>query len=150
MAGTLRELGLSVKRLQMRHHRALNDALAPLGGSLVQWDALRHLDQNPQVSLHGLAQLTFQTDQSFGALAARMIENGLIERLPGPGRAVRHRLTERGAKLLHAGGEIADRVLAESFSPLTQAQRATLQTLLDLLLEPAGAGQSERVDARQR
>ena len=65
----LQELGLSVKRLQMRHHRAIDAALSPLGISLVQWDALRHLDQNPGASLHDLAQLTFQSDQSFGTLA---------------------------------------------------------------------------------
>lgn len=48
--------------------------------SVVQWDALRHLHQNPGASLHDLARLTFQTDQSFGSLAARMIDRGLIER----------------------------------------------------------------------
>jgi hypothetical protein len=66
------EIGLSVKRLQWRHHRAANAALAPLGLSLVQWDALRHLHGNPEASLHDLAGLTFQTDQSFGTLAGRM------------------------------------------------------------------------------
>ena len=58
----------------MQHHRGANEALAELDISLVQWDALRHMDRNPGASLHDLAQLTFQTDQSFGALAARMEE----------------------------------------------------------------------------
>jgi DNA-binding MarR family transcriptional regulator len=93
------EIGLSVKRLQMRHHRTANERLAPLGISIVQWDALRHLHDNPEASLHDLAQLTFQTDQSFGTLATRMIDRGLIERVPGPGRAVRHRLTAKGQDL---------------------------------------------------
>jgi DNA-binding MarR family transcriptional regulator len=55
------EIGLSVKRLQMRHHRTANERLASLGISIVQWDALRHLHENPEASLHDLAQLTFQT-----------------------------------------------------------------------------------------
>jgi DNA-binding MarR family transcriptional regulator len=131
---SLQDTGLSVKRLQMQHHRAANTALAALGISLVQWDALRHLDQNPGVSLHDLAQLTFQTDQSFGALAARMEARGLIERVPGPGRAVRHQLTAKGAELRQAGGQIVDRVLVESFRPLTPAQRATFDQLLQQLL----------------
>jgi DNA-binding MarR family transcriptional regulator len=80
------EVGLAVKRLQHRHHRALSKALAPLGLSVVQWDTLRHLDRKPDASLHDLAVLTFQTDQSFGSLAVRMAERGLIERVPGPGR----------------------------------------------------------------
>jgi DNA-binding MarR family transcriptional regulator len=70
--------------------------MAPLGLSLVQWDTLRHLHRQPDASLHDLAVLTFQTDQSFGSLATRMAGRGLIERVPGPGRAVRHRLTKGG------------------------------------------------------
>ncbi len=123
-----------MKRLQARHHRAIDSELAPLDVSLVQWDALRHLGENPGASLHDLAQLTFQTDQSFGALAGRMIERGLIERVPGPGRAVRHRLTAKGDALRHTGDEIVERVLADSFGPLTPAQLKTFDTLLVRLL----------------
>jgi DNA-binding MarR family transcriptional regulator len=145
-------MGLAVKRLQMRHHRQANAALAPLDISLVQWDALRHLDQNPGASLHDLAVLTFQTDQSFGTLAARMESRGLIERVAGPGRAVRHRLTAKGADLRNAGGEILDRVLAESFSSLTPEQRTTFGALLrQLLSSPAGDADiiQETVDGRR-
>jgi DNA-binding MarR family transcriptional regulator len=127
-------MGLAVKRLQMKHHRAANAELAAIGITLVQWDALRHLDQNPGASLHDLAQLTFQTDQSFGTLAARMEARGLIERVAGPGRAVRHQLTAKGAQLRRDGGEIVDRVLAASFGPLSPAQRATFDDLLRLLV----------------
>lgn len=139
---TLQDIGQSVKRLQMRHHRALDAELAALGISLVQWDALRHLDHNPGASLHDLARMTFQTDQSFGALAGRMIDRGLIERVPGPGRAVRHRLTDKGRALRHAGGQIVDRVLVDSFAPLTPAQLASFDALLAQLLDddaPHGA-----------
>jgi DNA-binding MarR family transcriptional regulator len=140
MEGSLQDLGLAVKRLQMRHHRQADAALAAVDISLVQWDALRHLDQNPGASLHDLALLTFQTDQSFGALAARMESRGLIERVAGPGRAVRHRLTARGAELRNSGGEILNRVLAESFSTLTAEQRTTFEALLrQLLSSPSGS-----------
>jgi DNA-binding MarR family transcriptional regulator len=130
----LSEIGLSVKRLQVRHHRAIDSELAPLGISLVQWDALRHLDQNPGASLHLLARLTFQSDQAFGTLAGRMLERGLIERVPSPGRAARHRLTEKGYELRKAGGHIVERVLADSFSALTPTQLATFDKLLIRLL----------------
>jgi DNA-binding MarR family transcriptional regulator len=139
--GSLQDMGLAVKRLQMRHHRQANAALAVLDISLVQWDALRHLDQNPGASLHDLAVLTFQTDQSFGALAARMESRGLIERVAGPGRAVRHRLTSKGSDLRNAGGEILNRVLAESFSSLTPEQRTTFQALLRQLLSSGEEGE---------
>ena len=130
----LQEIGHSVKRLQMRHHRAANEALAELGITIVQWDALRHLHQNPDASLHDLAQLTFQTDQSFGTLAGRMIDRGLIERVPGPGRAVKHRLTDKGDRVRVAGSDVLDLVLAHSFSTLTPAEVEEFGSLVRRLL----------------
>ncbi len=138
MTRTIQGIGLSVKRLQMRHHRALEVALRPLGVTLVQWDALRHLDENPGASLHDLALLTFQSDQSFGTLAGRMIQRGLIERVPGPGRAVRHRLTEKGTALRHDGAAIVDGVLRQSFAPLAPAQLAEFDELLTRVLGESG------------
>lgn len=135
MSRTIREVALSVKRLQHRHHVALNAALAELGVSLVQWDALRHLEQHPGASLHDLAQLTFQTDQSFGALASRMIERGLIERLPGPGRAIKHRLTAHGQSVKQAGDSIVNGVIERSFAALSPEQLAQFGDLLALILE---------------
>ena len=61
MPRSLQDVGLAVKRLQARHHRALDARLSSLGISLVQWDALRHLARNPDASLHDLARLTFQS-----------------------------------------------------------------------------------------
>jgi DNA-binding MarR family transcriptional regulator len=127
---SLQDVGLCVKRLQWRHHRAANERLAGLGVSLVQWDVLRHLSEQPDASLHALAELTFQTDQSMGTLAARMIRRGLIERVPGPGRAVRHRLTARGKEVRQGGAEVVDGVLAESIGRLSPAERAELHRLL--------------------
>jgi DNA-binding MarR family transcriptional regulator len=130
MTPSLQDVGLAVKRLQWRHHRAANERLAGLGVSLVQWDVLRHLSEQPDASLHALAELTFQTDQSMGTLAARMIARGLIERVPGPGRAVRHRLTAHGTEVRKAGAAIMDGVLAESVGRLSPAERAELHRLL--------------------
>ena len=129
MGRTAPEVALLVKRLQHAHHRALSTALAELGISLVQWDTLRHLERHPEASLHELAQLTFQTDQSFGSLAARMVDRGLLHRMPGPGRVVRHRLTELGERLRHEGQSLADR-----FAPLDQDQLDHLGDLLETLV----------------
>ncbi|MGH3382702.1 MAG: MarR family winged helix-turn-helix transcriptional regulator [Actinoallomurus sp.] len=143
MSRTPQEVALLVKRLQHRHHRALTAALAPLGISLVQWDTLRHLGRHRDASLHDLAQLTFQTDQSFGSLAARMAERGLIERVPGPGRAVRHRITARGEEVRKAGETVMNEVLAGSLAPLTQDRLDRLGELLDLVLDPVGQSSGE-------
>ena len=130
MSTSLQQVGLAVKRLQWRHHREMNRRLAPLGLSLVQWDTLRHLHADPGASLHRLAELTFQTDQSMGELAKRMVDRGLIERIEGPGRKVQHRITPAGDDLRRTGGEAADGVLAESLGQLSADERETLYTLL--------------------
>lgn len=135
------DIALAVKRLQHRHHRELSKALAPLGLSLPQWDTLRHLHARPDASLHDLAILTFQTDQSFGSLAGRMVDRGLIERVPRPGRAVKHRLTDEGERLRAAGQKLADEVIERSFEGLTDQQLDALGDLLDAALgsDPANA-----------
>ncbi|HWK92285.1 MAG TPA: MarR family winged helix-turn-helix transcriptional regulator [Luteimicrobium sp.] len=127
-------LGLAIKRLQVRHHRALEARLAPLGLSVAQWDALRHLRLHPDASLHELAVLTFQTDQSMGTLAARMVARGLVERADGPGRAVRHRITATGERLRTEAQHEVDAVLGESFGALDDADRDRLGDLLAALL----------------
>jgi DNA-binding MarR family transcriptional regulator len=135
MAHSVNEVAAAVKRVQHRHHRALTAVLAELGVSLVQWDTLRHLHQNPDASLHDLAQLTFQTDQSFGTLAARMVDRGLIERLPGPGRAIRHRITEQGEAIRREGQRRVAKVQKRSLAVLTPEQLDQLGDLLDLVLQ---------------
>jgi DNA-binding MarR family transcriptional regulator len=139
---SLQEVGLAVKRLQARHHRALDSRLATLGISLVQWDALRHLARNPGASLHDLAQLTFQSDQAFGSLAGRMVEHGLIERVPGAGRAIHHRITDKGRRLLDEASPLVDEVLAASLGRLTTLQLDIFGDLMDRLVklpDPVGA-----------
>lgn len=133
---SLQDVGLAVKRLQWRHHRAANRGLAAQAGlSLVQWDVLRHLHRQPDASLHALAELTFQTDQSMGELARRMVDRGLLERVDGPGRAVRHRLTAAGTAAYERGAGVVEGVLAASLGGLTPQERSTLHALLERALQ---------------
>lgn len=131
----MQKVGQAVKRLQWRHHRELNRRLGEIGLSVPQWDVLRNLRDHPDASLHDLAQLTFQTDQSMGTLAGRMIERGLIERVHGRGRAVRHQLTPEGERLRVAGGDLVDVVLGESLGGLSRDDLATLYRLLTTAIE---------------
>src|ERR1700751_6312093 len=111
MPADLQPLGHAIKRAQSRHHRMVDAALIEIGTTLAQWDALRAIAGNPESSSHKLAGLTFQTDQSFGALASRMVDRGLIRRVAGEGRAILHHLTPRGEKMLAAGSAVVDRLL---------------------------------------
>ena len=131
MTPSLQDVGLAVKQLQWRHHREANRRLrARVGISLVQWDVLRDLHRDPDASLHDLAVRTFQTDQSMGELARRMVKRGLLVRVDGPGRAVRHRLSSEAEAAYEAGSGIADGVLAVSLGILTTGERAELHSML--------------------
>ena len=134
MSSTLEPLGRLIKQAQYRHHRAMDAELARLGISLVQWNALREIDRHPGSTMHALSELTFNSDQAFGTLTTRMLRDGLIERRPGVGRATIHSLTVKGKTLLDQGRVIALEVLAESFAPLDEDERAALSGLLKKLL----------------
>jgi hypothetical protein len=88
MCVLLEDLGQAVKRLQHRHHRTVD-------ARLVQRDALRAISRHPNASSHRLAQLTFQTDQSFGTLAVRLVARGLID--PPSPHACRGGAPEQGS-----------------------------------------------------
>jgi DNA-binding MarR family transcriptional regulator len=129
---SVQDVGLAVKRLQWQHHREANRRLSAVGLSLVQWDVLRHLHEAPDASLHALAELTFQTDQAMGELARRMAARGLLARVNGPGRAVRHAVTPAGEAARQAGSGIVDGVLDETIGRLSPQQQATLCRLLTI------------------
>ena len=134
MSPDLLDIGRLVKSLQNRHHRMVDAALAEIGSTLSQWDALRAIKRHPDASSHVLAEYTFQTDQSFGALAMKLEEKGLIARTPGTGRALRHNLTPDGNDLLGRATKIVERVLAQSFAPLSKAERTQLLALMTTVL----------------
>ena len=134
MLGSLETLALSIKRLQHRNYRTLDAKLAPLGISLVQWGALREIEGNPGFSMHRLAEITFNSDQAFGTLMARLLRQKLVERQPGAGRANVHRLTPRGRTLLLEGHKRVRQVLTKTFSVLDADELARLQALVAKVL----------------
>jgi DNA-binding MarR family transcriptional regulator len=146
MSRQLEDLGLAIKTLQWRHHRALDSQLLPLGISLVQWNALREIERNPGSSALRLSELTFNSAQAFGTLLTRLLQLRFVERLPGPGRANTHRLTPSGKAMLAKGQEVLHGVLSASFARLSREERATLSLLLDKVLaqSPDSAGRPRR------
>ena len=134
MTSDLEPLGRAIKQAQYRHHRALDSRLATIGTTLAQWDALRAIKSMPGASAHALAVATFQSDQSFGALAGRLIAQHLVERRPGRGRRIEHYLTEAGEALLSAGRPILHDILRTSFAPLSDQERLALLSLLERII----------------
>ncbi|MGW2525126.1 MarR family winged helix-turn-helix transcriptional regulator [Streptomyces sp. NPDC001617] len=129
----LQLLGRAVKQAQYRQHRALDGALAAVGTTLAQWDALRAIGRSPGASARELAAATFQTEQAFGTLVGRLAGQGLVDRRPGRGRRIEHHLTAVGERVLEAGHAVADEVLAECFAGLGEADREVLLELLQRL-----------------
>lgn len=135
MTVDLEQLGRAIKQLQYRNHRTMENRLLDIGTTLAQWDALRAIANNPGVSAHSLAVATFQSDQAFGALAARLVSLGLVERTPGWGRRLEHRLTADGERMLAAARPIAREVVDSIFGTLTETERQTLLSLVSKLIE---------------
>ncbi|MGW1555022.1 MarR family winged helix-turn-helix transcriptional regulator [Streptomyces sp. NPDC002144] len=130
MDADLQLLGRAIKQAQYRQHRSLDSALTAVGTTLAQWDALRAVSRTPGASARELAAATFQTEQAFGGLVGRLASQGLVDRRPGHGRRIEHHLTAEGERVLAAGHEVADRVLAECFEGLGAGERAELLGLL--------------------
>ncbi|HEY6033767.1 MAG TPA: MarR family winged helix-turn-helix transcriptional regulator [Kofleriaceae bacterium] len=131
----LQAVGRLLKRVQYRNHRAMDRALAEIGTTLVQWDALRVISEQPSAAAHALAVATFQSDQSFGTLATRLESQGLIRRSPGKGRAMQHHLTAAGVKMLARGTDVSRVVVGRAFSALSKADVAKLRELLQRISE---------------
>lgn len=123
--------GRLLKRAQYRNHRAADRALATIGTSLAQWDALRAISESPDSSAHDLAITTFQSDQSFGTLANRLEAQGLIVRTSGRGRRVEHALTAEGRRVCDAGLEVTKSVSQRAFEKLSLDEVNVLRELLD-------------------
>jgi DNA-binding MarR family transcriptional regulator len=126
----LEELGRSIKRAQDRDHKRLDAALQTIGITLVQWDALRAIDERDGASAHELAMASFQSDQAFGTLAGRLEAAGWIARERGHGRRIEHRVTPAGRRVLKDGHDVVSAELAAAFASLNAAERAELLRLL--------------------
>ncbi|MFB7600423.1 MarR family winged helix-turn-helix transcriptional regulator [Streptomyces sp. NPDC056160] len=138
MGADLQTLGRAVKLAQYRQHRALDSALSSVGTTLARWDALRAVGRAPGASARELSAATFQSEQAFGTLVGRLTSQGLVERRPGRGRRIEHHLTPAGERMLGAGHQVADEVLASCFAPLSDEDRAGLLVLLRRMTSDAG------------
>jgi len=123
-------LGRAVKQVQWRHHRAMDARMREIGSTIVQWDVLRALEQQPDASAHDLAVATFQSDQSLGVMMRNMAAKGLVERAAPKGRRIEHRITATGQRILEQGHGFAAEVLEASFAGIDAAERAQLLALL--------------------
>jgi DNA-binding MarR family transcriptional regulator len=137
------DVAMLLRRAQLRKQMACEAALARVGMTLPQWGILHAVAAEPDSSTHALALFTGQSDQAAGAVVARLERRGLLERRPGFGKAILHRLTPDGGELARRCEAIVEDVMTRLLSGLDDQALRTLRTSLQSIAEaalPASAG----------
>src|SRR5262249_13929457 len=91
----------------------------------------------PDSSTHALALFIGQSDQSAGAVVARLEQRGLLERKPGAGKAILHRITPDGEELVRRCNTIVEDVMTRLLTGLTDQSVRALGTSLQSIAEAA-------------
>lgn len=129
------DMAMLLRRAQLRKQLACEAALAQVGLTLPQWGMLYAVALEPDSSTHALALFIGQSDQSAGAVVSRLEQRGLLERRPGIGKAILHRITPDGDELLRRCNTIVEDVMTSLLTGLTDRALLTLQTSLQLIAE---------------
>jgi DNA-binding MarR family transcriptional regulator len=131
------DVAVLLRRAQLRKQMACEAALAKVEMTLPQWGMLHAIATEPDSSTHALALFTGQSDQSAGALVARLEQRGLLERRPGVGKAILHRITPEGSKLVRRCNTIVEDVMTRLLAGLSDRTLRTLQTSLQAIADAA-------------
>jgi DNA-binding MarR family transcriptional regulator len=127
----LKMAALGLKRAQIAKSSAFDRRLASIGLTMALWVVLDRIRANPAQSTHALAEATLMTDQSVGELVGKLAKRGLIERVNGPGRSIRHHLTDSGCELLERAAPLMNEALETAFAGLSRSEIEQLIRLLD-------------------
>ncbi|WP_036289947.1 MarR family winged helix-turn-helix transcriptional regulator [Methylosinus sp. PW1] len=127
----LRAAALGLKRAQTAKSAAFDRSLASVGLTMALWVVLERIRAHPGQSTHALAEACLMTDQSVGELVSKLATRGLVERISGPGRAIRHHLTDSGRELLERAAPLLTDALQSAFSELSAAEIEQLIQLLE-------------------
>ncbi|WP_329070542.1 MarR family winged helix-turn-helix transcriptional regulator [Amycolatopsis sp. NBC_01480] len=131
------DVAVLLRRAQLRKQMACEAALAQVGMTLPQWGVLHAVAAEPDSSTHALALVTGQSDQSAGAVVARLEQRGLLERRPGVGKAILHRITPDGDELERRCNTIVEEVMTRLIAGLGDQALRTLRTSLEAIAEAA-------------
>jgi DNA-binding MarR family transcriptional regulator len=131
------DVAVLLRRAQLRKQTACEAELALVGMTLPQWGMLYAISTLPDSSTHALALFTGQSDQSAGAVVARLEQRGLLERRPGAGKAILHRITPEGRELSERCDAIVDGVMTRLLAGLADQDLRTLRTCLSAIAESA-------------
>jgi DNA-binding MarR family transcriptional regulator len=111
--------------------RAWHQALRQAGINPRQFSMLAVLAHEPGISQAALARRVLITPQSVSESLNRLIDTGLVARgVAEPGRPAQLELTDAGQAVLAGAYPAVETFNRDSFSVLTEAERATMARLL--------------------
>jgi DNA-binding MarR family transcriptional regulator len=131
------DIAMLLRRAQLRKQLACEAALTQVGLTLPQWGMLYAIAAEPDSSTHALARFIGQSDQSAGAVVARLEQRGLLERRPGVGKAILHRITPDGDELVRRCNAIVEDVMTSLLASLTGQDLLALQASLQSIAAAA-------------
>src|SRR3954452_9516818 len=131
------DVAMMLRRGQLRKQKGCEAALAPGGVKVPQWGMLYAVATEPDSSTHALALFIGQSDQSAGAVVARLEQRGLLERRPGVGKAILHRITPDGEKLVRRCNTLVEDVMTQLLAGLSDRSLRALRTSLQSIAEAA-------------
>ncbi len=112
-----------------------HQVLRPLGLSVTQFHALRHLHEAGTLTVNELSARLLTDKSNASRLLARMEARGLVSRVRDrkDRRVLRLWLTPQGAKLLEEARAVFQRSVAERLAALSAEDRRALEALLNRL-----------------
>jgi DNA-binding MarR family transcriptional regulator len=145
------DMAVLLRRAQLRKQLACEARMAALGLTLPQWGMLHAVASAPDSSTHALGLFTGQSDQSAGAVVARLEQRGLLVRHSAGGRAILHRLTAEGEKLARQCDTIVAGVMDQLLDGMPDEDRRIVAAALAMIAEaaPAAAATAEPAGARR-
>lgn len=130
------DVAILLRHAQLRKQLACEAALGTIDLTLPQWGILHAAETQPDSSTHGLALLTGQSDQSAGAIVAGLEKRGLLDRFSAGGRAILHRLTEEGSRLVGQADRTVDEVMQHELGHFSDNDLKALRRLLRRVVAP--------------
>jgi DNA-binding MarR family transcriptional regulator len=130
------DIAILLRRAQLRKQLACEAELSTIELTLPQWGILHAADTHPDSSTHALALLTGQSDQSAGSVVAGLEKRGLLDRFSAGGRAILHRLTAEGVRIVEQADRVIDDVMQRELGNLSDNDLTTLRRLLRRIVDP--------------
>lgn len=126
-----------VKQVELAVRARLEEILAPVGLTVLQYTALTVLERHPDLTSAQLARNSFVTAQTMTDMVVSLCGRGLVvrHRDPADRRRLVLALTAKGRKLLTVYRRRVANLEAEMVAPLTARQAAQLRASLSACRE---------------